>query len=117
MKKSIVLALVIAVGFVVALQKESIAQRILEAGMKKQMGRNVLDEFYDILACHHVARFGGEHRDAIVLLNLAETVLEKSVLTNCCVVRAGWCAAVVGISTDTTPCTFYSQRPGVTFRS
>ena len=47
MKKGIVLALVIALGLIVLTQKENIAQRILEAGMNKQMGRNVLNELPD----------------------------------------------------------------------
>ena len=47
MKKGIVLTLVIALGLTVVVQKENIAQRILEAGMNKQMGRNVLNELPD----------------------------------------------------------------------
>lgn len=47
MKKGIFFALVIALGLAVVAQKQTIAQRILEAGMNKQMGRNVLDELPD----------------------------------------------------------------------
>ncbi len=47
MKKGIVFTLVIALGLTVVVQKENIAQRILEAGMNKQMGRNVLNELPD----------------------------------------------------------------------
>lgn len=47
MKKGIIFALLVVTGFIAALQKETIAQRILEAGMNKQMGRNVLDELPD----------------------------------------------------------------------
>lgn len=47
MKKRIVLTIVVVLGFVIALQKDTIAQRILEAGMNKQMGRNVLNELPD----------------------------------------------------------------------
>ncbi|MDG0979227.1 MAG: MBL fold metallo-hydrolase [Halieaceae bacterium] len=47
MKKGLVLALVIALGLGVALQKDTIAQRILEAGMNAQMGRNATAELPD----------------------------------------------------------------------
>lgn len=47
MKKRIVLTIVVVLGFVIALQKDTIAQRILEAGMNQQMGRNVLNELPD----------------------------------------------------------------------
>ena len=47
MKKGALLAAIIALGFIVVLQKDAIALRMLETGLTKQMGRNLLAELPD----------------------------------------------------------------------